>query len=176
MDNIKNILLAQRGDKEAFAKLYRDFYVRIYRYCAMNMYHEELAEDVCQEVFIRAWKSLPSFSLQNGGTFQAYLYRIARNLIIDLSRKKKEFSLESIPEPIIEDNVQEKIEKEDSMRSLKLSLGKLDEIERQIIILHYLEELSFSEISEVTGMNEGTLRVRSMRILKKLRDMMEQHG
>jgi len=52
------------------------------------MYREEFAQDVCQEVFLRAWKSLPSFAITSDGTFQAYLFKIARNLIIDIARKK----------------------------------------------------------------------------------------
>src|SRR6266702_3946755 len=91
MENIEEcVKKAQNGDKNAFGVLYKQYYTRIYRYCRINLYSNLAVDDVCQEVFIRAWKALPKFTIRDGGTFQAFLFRIARNLIIDLSRKKKE--------------------------------------------------------------------------------------
>jgi RNA polymerase sigma-70 factor (ECF subfamily) len=164
---------AQNGDKYAYGVLYKQYYTRIYRYCRINLYHGQIAEDVCQEVFIRAWKALPKFTLKDGGTFQAFLFRIARNLIIDLSRKKKEVPLEHVGEISKEDNLIEGISRKEDIQRVKTALEKLTDIDRQIIILRYFEELSHSEAAKILNMREGALRVRTMRLLKKLKELIE---
>src|SRR3989344_1620957 len=116
---------AQEGDKEAFGILYKHYFNRIYRYCKVNIYRDDLASDICQETFLRAWKSFPTFTLKNGGTLQAFLFRIARNLLIDLSRKKKEFSLSIYNEIEIPDNNIEKIAEKESIEIVKKVISKL---------------------------------------------------
>jgi RNA polymerase sigma-70 factor (ECF subfamily) len=173
MEDLPDIVKrAQMGDKKAFEKLYNEYYGKIYRYCIVNIYKSELAQDICQETFIRAWKSLPTFTLDNSGTFQAYLFRIARNLIIDLSRKKKEFSLAEYVEIETHENYEEKIDKADEVEHLKKALAKLDEIDRQIITLRYFEELGHSEVAKIIGIKEGALRVRTIRLLKKIKTLL----
>lgn len=174
MNETEWIKKAQNGDKYAFGVLYKQYYTRIYRYCRINLYHEQMADDVCQEVFIRAWKALPKFTLKNGGTFQAFLFRIARNLIIDLSRKKKEISLEKVGEISINDNLIEDISRKEDIQKIKTALEKLADLDRQIIILRYFEELSHSESAKVLNMKEGALRVRTMRLLKKLKELLSK--
>lgn len=172
MENMPELVAkAQQGDKEAFEKLYNEYYGKIYRYCMVNIYKSELAQDICQETFIRAWKSLPSFTLEKGGTFQAYLFRIARNLIIDLSRKKKEFSLAEYVEIEIHEEYEEKLDRESEVVKLKQTLAQLDETDRQIIILRYFEELGHSEVAKIIGIKEGALRVRTIRLLKKMKNI-----
>lgn len=172
MDNMPEIIeKAQSGNKEAFENLYKLYFEKIYRYCRINISRNDLAEDICQETFIRAWKALPSFKLTLEGTFQAYLFRIARNLIIDLSRKKKEFTLEEYEEVGKEDDVAEQIDKQNELETVKFALAKLDEIDRQIILLRYFEEMSHKECARVIGIKEGALRVRTIRVLKKMKDI-----
>lgn len=164
---------AQQGNKEAFGILYKEYFQRIYRYCRVNMYRDELAEDVCQETFVRAWKALPTFTFKHGGTFQAFLYRIARNLIIDLSRKKKEYSIEYYEEIQTDENYEEAIDRQDSMEKVKRALAKLKDEERQIIILRYFEEISHAEIAKILGIKEGAVRVRTVRLLQKVKGILE---
>ena len=172
MENLPEIVQkAKEGDKEAFGKLYNEYYGKIYRYCMINIYKSELAQDLCQETFIRAWKSLPSFTLDKGGTFQAYIFRIARNLIIDLSRKKKEFSLAEYVEIEVHENFEEQLDKENEVEKLKRAIAKLEDIDRQIIILRYFEEMGHSEVAKIIGINEGALRVRTARLLKKMKEI-----
>lgn len=170
----ETIQKAQRGDKEAFGELYKEYYKRIYRYCKVNIYRDDLAADLSQETFIRAWKALPTFEQRKDGTFQAYLFRIARNLIIDLSRKKKEFTLEEYAGLETDEDFTEQIDKKDELRKVKAALSKLEEFDRQIIILRYFEEMSHKECAKVIGIKEGALRVRTMRVLKKMKDLIQE--
>ena len=143
---------------------------RIYRYCQFNLGDKEKAQDVCQETFVRAWQSLDTFTIRKGGSFQAYLFKIAHNLIIDLSRKKKEFSLQDYDEPGTE-SLEELIVRQDNIESVKKAIFELDDKERQIIILRYFEDMTFSEIAKIIKVREGALRVRTHRVLKKLKEI-----
>lgn len=170
MDHLSKLITkAQKGDQDAFGQIYNLFYNRIFRYCKFNSKNTSIAQDICQETFLKAWKSLPTFS-QKGGSFQAYLFRIARNLIIDLSRKKKEESLENYKETLeIKESIEEKIDNEESINKIKLALKELTHDERQIIILRYFEDLTKLEVAKVMGIREGNLRVKTYRALKKLK-------
>ncbi len=165
---------AKNGDKDAYGILYKDYYGRIYRYCKVNLYREDIAEDVCQEVFIRAWKALHTFFLKDGGTFQAFLFRIARNLIIDLSRKKKEFSLETYQEIAVEEDFEEKLDKKDAIEKVKYALSKLSDADRQLILLRYFEELNHADVAKILGVKEGNVRVKTMRILQQLKNILKK--
>ena len=170
MDELsKNIIKAQKGDKVAFGTIYELFYERIYRYCYFNTRKRELALDICQETFVRAWQGLPKFAMYKGGSLQAFLFRIARNLIIDNHRKKKEVSIEGYQNLESHDDNEEDIDKKDDERKLKAAISELKEKDRQIIVLKYFEDLSGAEIAKILKMREGALRVRTHRIVQNLK-------
>jgi len=174
MDNLSVLVArAQRGDKDAFGELYQLFYRKIYRYCLIHTNDIQLAQDICQETFVRAWKAMPSFSEKNGGTFQAFLFKIARNQLIDNSRKKKESRLADYQNLEDRENLEERVYRHDAIDKVRKALGKLNEIERQIITLHYFEDFSGEEIARVVGMNEGAVRVRTHRVLVKLKEILQ---
>jgi RNA polymerase sigma-70 factor (ECF subfamily) len=173
MENEETVLeQAKQGDKNAFELLYKYYFPRIYRYCKANIYRDDLAADICQETFMKAWKALPTFTLKNGGTFQAFVYRIARNNIIDLSRKKKEFSLSIYEDIETEEDLVELVHRHDAINAVKRVLAKLPEKDRQILILRYFEDMSHKETAQIVGIREGALRVRTTRLLKKLKELM----
>lgn len=174
MEDLEKLLLsAQKGDKNAFGKIYNLFMKRIYRYCYLNSGRIEAAEDICQETFIKAWKSLPSFSLFKGGSFQAFLFRIARNCIIDLSRKKKELPLENALEVETVERVEDCVDREERISQVRQALSALREEEKHLVVLRFFEELSFNEISKILDIKEGALRVKTHRILIKLKDVIK---
>lgn len=173
-DYNKFVKKAITGDKNAFGELYNFFLDRIYRFIYYLVGDEFLAEDLTQNTFLRAWNGLKNFSLSKG-TFQSYLFTIARNLVIDNQRKKKEVSLESAKADIVEsgENLEEKTWKNESMNKVHQALGFLEEDDRQIIILRFFEEMHFDEIAEVTGKNSGAIRVKVHRILAVLKKKLE---
>ncbi len=176
MDDLTQlIILAQDGDRDAYGKIYSIFYKRIYRYCLFNTRSVELAADICQDTFIKAWRALPTFSIKKGGSMQAFLFRIARNLIIDVSRKKKTEPLENYENLPSGEDLEAGVDRRDENRKLVRALSRLDEVDRQIVMLSYFEELSGAEIAKVVKIREGALRVRMHRALKKLKDLMEQN-
>lgn len=176
MENTEELLiLSQKGDKDAFGRIYQIFNKRIYRYCYFNLGNSHLAEDICQETFLKAWKNLSSISLSAGGSLQAYLFRIARNCIIDLSRKKKELPLEKAEHIEARDTLDEDIDRQEKIKQVREALSSLKEEEKQLIILRYFEELSFVEVAKVLNTKEGALRVKTHRVLKKLKDILKHN-
>lgn len=176
VDNLSQLITkAKEGDKDAFGQIYNLFYTRIFRYCKFNLAHgPDEAQDICQETFLKTYKSLSKFTEKKGGSFQAYLFRIATNLIIDFKRKKKDVPLKDYQDFEAADDLGEQIDKNWENQKLKNAIDKLKQVERQIVILRYFEDLTTAEVAKVVGMRQGALRVRSHRILKKLKDLIER--
>ncbi|HSX18537.1 MAG TPA: RNA polymerase sigma factor [Candidatus Saccharimonadales bacterium] len=174
MDELNELIQkAQKGDQEAYGQIYRIFYRRIFRYCQFNTNNKNAAQDICQETFLKAWKALPKFQ-KKGGSLQAYLFKIARNLIIDASRKKKEERLENYQNVESDVDFEEQLERKQNVANVRNVLKTLDDVEKQIIVLRYFEDLSQREVATVIGIKEGNLRVRTHRILKKLKIKLEE--
>lgn len=177
MDDLSELIYkAQKGDKDAFGEVYRTFYLRIFRYCKFNTYSIEVAQDICQETFLKAWKALPAFKLEKGGSLQAFLFKIARNLIIDGTRKKKELKIDNFEHLETGEDFEGDLDRQSAVAKVHKALWNLNEMERQIIVLHYFEDMSGAEIAKVVGLREGALRVRTHRILAKLKGIIEENG
>ncbi len=162
---------AKKGDKFAFGLLYKEFMPRIYRYILYLVSDTQKAEDLTQETFLKTWKYLPKFSSKKG-TFQAFVYRIARNLVIDYQRKKKAvlLGIEFSKKLASNENVEEGYERHEKVGELKKALSKLAEFDRELIVLRYFEELSFREIAKTVKKKEGSIRVRVHRALAVLKE------
>lgn len=168
-DVLAFVLKTKNGDKEAFGEIYKLFMKRIYRFIYYMVYDKELASDLTQNTFLKTWRSINSFS-ESKGTFEAFLYTIARNVVIDYQRKKKTVSLEVTGDIFpTNENLEESIVLKEEQRIIHKALLGLEDIERHIVMLRYFEELSFAEIAKVIGKNEGAIRVRIHRILQKLK-------
>lgn len=172
-DYSKFVKKAIGGDKEAFGELYKIFLNKIYRFVYYLVGDEFSAEDITQNTFLKAWNNIANFSLERG-TFQSYLYTIARNLVIDNQRKKKVYSLEGL-ENVIEthENRENELWKNQASQKVHEALDDLDEDDRQIIILRYFEEMHFDEIAGVLGKEPGTVRVKVHRLMETLRQKLE---
>lgn len=159
---------AKQGDKDAYGEIYKLFLKQIFRFINFSVRNYELAEDLTQNTFFKAWRALDSFSLSRG-SFRAFLFAIARNLIIDWSRRKKELPLETIENfPALEDP-EEDFSKKEIKENIWRVLEKLEKEEKQLIVLRFFEELKFWEIAKILGRKEGAVRVSTHRILKKLK-------
>lgn len=169
----------KNGDNEAFGELY-DFYApRVYRFVRLKVDSQETAQDVTSEAFLKIWQHLQE-QKKIRERFQALLYKIARNLVVDFYRSK------SIQEILIEDNLEEFSEAEDEETSDKLVIRQEEMVEvkkaliqvhpnyQDVIVWYYLDELTIPEIAEILEKNEGTVRVLIHRAVKSLRNVMEE--
>lgn len=173
MDDKELVIRAQNGEKDAFGLLYQKYFQKIFRYCSFNTNSEELAKDICQESFVKAYKKLKDFRTEGQWSIQAFLFAIARNLIIDHSRKKKEVSVEGHEEMASTENLYDNFEKKENAQKVRAILQRLDEVERHIIMLRYFEEMSTADVAKIIGINEGALRVRASRAMQKMKALYE---
>ena len=160
---------AIRGDFAAFGELYGVYLDRIYRYVFYQVKDKMTAEDVTEEVFLKAWKAIKSCRGKER-TFSSWLYRIAHNNVIDIfrsQRKKWTVDMETVAElnqPSVE------IEKELDHQEILNSLTDLPPNQRQVIILKFIEGLDNLEIERIIGKSQGAIRVLQTRALAKLRE------
>jgi RNA polymerase sigma-70 factor (ECF subfamily) len=156
------------GDVEAFGELYTNHVTKIYRYIYYNVHDKEHAEDITQEVFLKAWKAIGSCRGKEK-TFSSWLYRIAHNLIIDKLRKsQKQPSREAeLPEDIRDTSDRMEISLE--QRDLLKVIDVLSPNQRQVIVMKFIEEMDNREIAETMGKSTGAIRILQMRALETLR-------
>ena len=171
---------AKKGDVDAFGELYDRHAPAIFRFVYSQTMHRLDAEDITADVFFKAWQSLPRYRDQ-GFSFSPYLFRIARNTLIDTRRKR------TLTKDISEDEMMKIPDKMDSDPSALLSakvqhnqlvriLSQLREDYRTVLILRFFSDLNSEEISEVMGRSVGAVRVLQHRALSSLRELIPSHG
>ncbi len=143
----------------------------IHKVCSIYCDDEEDRNDMVQEILAQLWKSYPSF--RNESKFTTWMYRVALNTAIT-SFKKQKRQPDRTPLSIYDYQFAEDIsntETEDNLRLLKDAVSRLTGIEKSIILL-FLEEKSYEEIADITGITQNYVRVKMNRIKKKLKLMM----
>jgi RNA polymerase sigma-70 factor (ECF subfamily) len=173
--DIQLVQLAQGGDADAFGSLFERHAPAIFRYLYAHMDNREDAEDLTEEVFLRVWRSLSNYREQ-GSPFVAYLFRVARNALIDFYRRsqhaKNQISLEDgmFSEDGADpgDVVLNKIDNQE-VRNL---LSQLREEYRTVLVLRFLGDLSPDETAQVMGKSAGAVRVLQHRALAALRKLL----
>ena len=137
----------------------------IYKICNLYAASED-REDLKQEIVFQLWKSYPSF--KGDSRFQSWMYRVALNTAILGLRGKLKYTRLSEKELNISDDPGERQDKDFRVGQLYKQISKLNDLEKTIIFL-YLEECSYEEIAEITGMSQSNVSVRLVRIREKLR-------
>ncbi len=167
---------AQNGDGDAFALLYQEYVSPIYRYTYLRVGQAGLAEDLTQEVSLRALQSIGSYRWK-GKPFVSWLFRIAHNLIIDHYRRAKKNKCIPLAETVTNvasDDPVATVEQRMELSELKRAIGKLPPREKEVISLRFGAELSIAETAGVTGKTEGSVKKLQHEALVKLRKLMEK--
>lgn len=160
---------AADGNFEDFGELYSAYLDRIYRYVFYQVNDKMIAEDITEEVFIKAWKEIKSCRGREK-TFSSWLYRIAHNHLVNTLRgNNRIMSLEKENSIEITDPKQG-IDTSIEYRELLEKIASLPRNQKQIIILKFIEGLDNREISAIMGKREGAIRVSQMRALTTLRE------
>lgn len=147
-------------------------YDKIYRYCYFKLQNREIAEDLAQETFLRFLES-PNY--HNEGKALRYLYTIARNLCIDEYRKKKYQILEGEFDEgkMVGSDMEEKTV---ISLTVKAALLELEEDERELVLLRYVNEVSISVICGIYHMSRFSCYRKLKRIMKVLKEKLESAG
>lgn len=156
-----------RGDREALEELVRLYYGKIYNYIFYRVTNRTIAEDLTQEVFVKLTKSIHSYL--PAASFSAFLYRIARNTVIDYLRTAK--PVDELPETVTAPDSLKQIE---DRLDVWMLLSRLPEEQRECILLYYIQELTYREISQILGIPIPTAKSRVQRGLAACRKMMEE--
>ena len=158
------------GDSEAFGGLFDHFHGPIYRYIASRVQRPADAEDLTQLVFVKALEALPRYE-SRGIPFGGWLFRLARNCIIDFVRTRHEHAeLEAIGERQGSEAGPDEIavHRED-MDAVGIALAVLTDEQREAIALRFFAGLSAREAAEAMGKQEGTVRGLQFRAIASLR-------
>ncbi len=178
VDIEKLVHKSQKGDEKSFTELFDIFYEKIFRYIKFRVEESEI-EDLVSKVFLKVVENLKKFSPQKNAGFNAWIFRIAHNTIIDFYRQKREF----LPIDPNEDSpyfIELKDEKptpnkttNKNIDSQKLHnlLQKLSSAHREILELKYLNDFSNNEIANITNKTEGNIRVIQLRALREMRKL-----
>jgi RNA polymerase sigma-70 factor (ECF subfamily) len=167
---------AIHGDTEAFGALYDRYLDEIHRYIFFQVSGTGLAEDLTETVFLKAFESLPGFRSGRKMThFRAWLYRIARNTVIDHYRTKKaplpldEQPPMEAPEPGPEGILQTK----ETRADLHQAIDQLDDPFRQVILMRFISDLSYEETAGALELTVNYVRVIQFRALRKLKAILD---
>ena len=168
------VRLMQSGDHSAFAALYDEFADRIYTFIRYKVGSEEEAEDILQEVFIKAWRGAARLRLEDLN-FSAWLYKIAANTTTDHHR-----SLFRAPPPTSLDPTMDIEDPSDTAQStdawfreteVRQSLQKLPPQYKEIIELRFFQDLSITEVATILRKSQVSIRVLQYRALRKLEEI-----
>lgn len=168
--------LAKQKDPGALSTLYNDFFQRIFRFIFLRVSHKETAEDLTEDVFIKAFEAIAK--LEDPKLFQSWIYQIAKNKIIDHYRKSKvDIALEEV-EDILEyrDEIGFKIDNDVAKSKIIETLNLLSKEQKQVISLKFFEDLDNTTIAKLLGKNEGTIRVIQHRALIRLKELINDPG
>ncbi len=160
--------------KKEFSKIYDKYINQIYRFVFLKVNSKEIAEDITSETFLKAWESYKNNKIEN---VSAFLYQVARNLLTDYYRQKSRtqfLPLDSVSIIDPSNNLKEISENKSDIETIKSALFRLEnENYQNIIIWHYLNDLSIKEISKINNQSEGAVRVMLSRALKELKEIIE---
>lgn len=170
---------AKSGNEDAFGGLYDLYAASIFRFLLGNLANPQEAEDLTTEVFIRVWRALPEYE-DAGYPFSAYLFRVARNLLIDTYRSHgRNEPLISIEDAGLEEILQDpeqKLPDPSEYDALHRALQALREDYREVLVLRFLNDLSVEEISVIMNRSEGAVRVLQHRALNAVRNIIGTAG
>jgi RNA polymerase sigma-70 factor, ECF subfamily len=163
------IAACQSGNLEMFVSLYDAYVEKIYKFLFFRTFSKEQAEDLTSQVFLQAMSKIGTFQ-EGRGTFQAWLFQIARNLLIDEYRRKKptedlEAHYDLASAVNLEQETNAKLEAEAVIKLIQ----RLPEEAQELITMRLWQDLSYAEIAAVTGKSEGSLKMQFSRLISKLK-------
>ena len=161
---------AKRGDPWAFGRLFDEFHEPVYRFIASRVRGPSDAEDLTQLVFVKALEALPRYE-QRGIPFGGWLFRLARNTVIDHARTRHDHAdLEAVGDrPAEEAGPEEIVGLRADIDAVARALAGLTDEQRETIELRFFAGLSAREAAEVMGKQEGTIRGLQFRAIAALR-------
>lgn len=165
---------ASMHDQQAFAELYNAYVEKIYKYLYYKVGNASDAEDLCEQVFLKAWEAIGRYTWC-GYPFSSWLYKLAHNLVVDHYRMKRDTMplndlLATPDEPVDPQNILHQTVEAAEMQD---AIAKLTVDQRQVISLKFIEGYDNSEISQMMNKKESAIRALQYRALRSLQTILE---
>lgn len=182
LENIKSVQLSEEAEQiilakrnpHAFGPLYEKYHAAIFRFVLRRTADETLAADLCSDVFLKALSNLHKYK-DRGLPFSSWLYRIASNEVNSFYRSQKKRRVVSIEDSGVQLIFEELDQSEltDKINILKRFMSDLPEKSVQLLELRFFEKRSFREMGEILDISENNAKIRTYRVLNKLRKKMK---
>ena len=168
------VVRCQLGERPAFDQLIERWHEPVAKYLRRLAGTEEAAEEVAQDAWLRILRGIDR--LRDGRKLRPWLFGIARRALMD--RLREQYALPTLTEVEMADIPAEpaNADLEDELRTMERHLGELPAVEREVLTLFYLRELSLNDVAEVLGVPVGTVKSRLFRARQLLRRAIDSHG
>lgn len=170
-----DIIEAAKKNPERFEPIYKKYHEQIFRYVYQRMDDIETAHDVTSQIFLKAITKLDKYEFR-GVPFSSWLYRIAMSEVYQYLKDQSSVRTINVETSGLSDMVDDMEDDDRHFEHQKLIklIGELPEEELQIIEMRYFEKRSYREIGEILGIEENNAKVRSFRIVGKLKKSFQQ--
>ena len=160
----------QNGNTERFGELYDEYLDKIYRFVYYRTLHKQTAEDITQETFFKAMRNMSA--VDPSKKFSSWLYKIAYNTVVDSYRAKKiTVDINELSDLADNTDLARDIDRREVFKKVAESLEKLSDAQRDIVVMRIWDEMSYREIADVVGKDEGNCKVIFSRAIAKLREV-----
>lgn len=164
---------AQNGDTDAFGQIYDHFFDQVYRFSAFRV-PQDIAEDLTADIFVKAWEKIHTYKLRKNVPFGAWLFRIARNMVVDAYRGQK--IIEEVPDTLEDHDrlnaADTRVKSKETVVIVRKAMEKLPKRYQDILSLSFLADLPHDEIARILRISEGSVRILKFRALKKLEEFL----
>lgn len=168
---------AAEGDERAAASLFDHYHPRLYRYALAKLGSHADADEIAAEVFARALRDIDRFRWRGGG-FEAWIFRIASNLVVDkvrtAARERVGHDPDFDPGATIESGPESLAVEAESSAELRAKLDRLAPDQREVLVLRFAAQLNTNEVGRVMGRRPNAVRQLQFRALTSLRQMMTE--
>jgi len=173
---VSRLLASSEGRQKVFPMIVDQYSQSLYwKIRSIVLTHED-ADDVLQNTFLKAWKSLPTF--QGKAKLSTWLYRIAINESLDFLRRQKTAALSSADADLSVANrllADDYFDGDKSQAVLQEAIATLPDVQRTVFTLRYYDEMKYSEISEILGTSEGSLKASYHIAVQKITDYVKRY-
>ena len=177
-DQEKIIARARRGDADAFEQLVVAYRNQVFRLALRMCGSEADADEVAQEAFLSAWRALPNF--RGESQFSTWPYQLTTHAAIDLMRReKRQIAADDITEVSVADpapSPQQQAEQSEQREIVRNAILQLAPEQREVVVLRFMEELSYEEIGAVLKLPSGTVKSRLNRAKAQLKEILSKSG
>ena len=169
------ILACQRGEREAFDVLVERYQRDVYRLCYRYVNNHEDANDLAQEVFLKAWRAIGRF--RRDSSFRTWIYRIGVNACLNFRALRRPVTQE-LPEALVDPlpGAAARVQEDDEARRVRAAIVRLPEKQRATVILKVYHDLTHEEVAQVLGSTVGTVKANLFHALGNLRRLVAEGG